>query len=47
VSEFAKQQRAESELQQGFCGIYTLAEDPFEVAVMGPREQHYDIEREA
>jgi hypothetical protein len=39
--------RAENELQQGFGGIFNLAEDSFEVAVIGPREQHYDIEREA
>jgi hypothetical protein len=39
MSGFARQQRAESELQQGFHGIYNLAEDSFEVAVIGPREQ--------
>jgi hypothetical protein len=46
MSGFARQ-RAESELQQGFRGIYNLAGDSFEVAVIGPREQHYDIERDA
>jgi hypothetical protein len=47
MSGFVKQQAAESELQQGFRGIYTLAENSFEVTVIGPREQHYDTEREA